>query len=207
MLEAEDVLEEDAVGLRVPAVEGHVHAAEHAPILGSPHRGGQSSASVRGTRSCRARQDARTERSLHVPDLVAPDGRPVGTVGLWPGAEEVALGYWVVASARGGGAAATGLAAVADRALRGLGLPRLVCTSSRGTPPPCASPSAWVSGAKGCGRGGCGSGASAGTCSCSRSRTATGARRHAPGARHPALRGRPGMTGRPGCTRVISTSR
>ncbi|WP_229991687.1 GNAT family N-acetyltransferase [Streptomyces cinereoruber] len=134
-------------------------------------------------------------------------GRPVGTVGLWPGAEGVALGYWVVASARGGGAAATGLAAVADRALRGLGLPRLVCTSSRGTPPPCASPSAWVSGAKGCGRGGCGSGASAGTCSCSRSRTATGARRHAPGARHPALRGRPGMTGRPGCTRVISTSR
>ncbi|MFC7932730.1 GNAT family N-acetyltransferase [Streptomyces cinereoruber] len=58
--------------------------------------------------------------------LVDAGGRPVGTVGLWPGAEEVTLGYWVVASARGGGAAATGLAAVADWALRGLGLPRLV---------------------------------------------------------------------------------
>ncbi|MFC7924427.1 GNAT family N-acetyltransferase [Streptomyces cinereoruber] len=58
--------------------------------------------------------------------LVDADGRPVGTVGLWPGAEEVALGYWVVASARGRGAAATGLAAVADWALRELGLPRLV---------------------------------------------------------------------------------
>ncbi|MFJ4340914.1 GNAT family N-acetyltransferase [Streptomyces sp. NPDC088915] len=58
--------------------------------------------------------------------LVDADGRPVGTVGLWQGGEEVALGYWVVASARGRGTAAAGLAAVADWALRELGIPRLV---------------------------------------------------------------------------------
>ncbi|MFC8586163.1 GNAT family N-acetyltransferase [Streptomyces sp. NPDC057217] len=50
--------------------------------------------------------------------LVDPGGRPVGTVGLWPDGEEAALGYWVVAAA--------GLAAVADWALRELGIPRLV---------------------------------------------------------------------------------
>ncbi|WP_432116008.1 GNAT family N-acetyltransferase [Streptomyces sp. S1] len=59
--------------------------------------------------------------------LVDPGGRPVGAVGLWPDGEQgTALGYWVVASARGRGAAATGLAAVADWALSELGLPRLV---------------------------------------------------------------------------------
>ncbi|MFJ3785595.1 GNAT family N-acetyltransferase [Streptomyces sp. NPDC090093] len=58
--------------------------------------------------------------------LVDPGGRPVGTVGLWPDGEEATLGYWVVASARGRGAAATGLAAVADWALSELGLPRLL---------------------------------------------------------------------------------
>ncbi|MFJ4869862.1 GNAT family N-acetyltransferase [Streptomyces sp. NPDC088757] len=58
--------------------------------------------------------------------LVDADGRPVGTVGLRPGGEEVTLGYWVVASARGRGAAAAGLAAVADWALREPGVPRLV---------------------------------------------------------------------------------
>ncbi|WP_411074551.1 GNAT family N-acetyltransferase [Streptomyces sp. cmx-4-7] len=58
--------------------------------------------------------------------LVDPGGRPVGTVGLWPdGKGGATLGYWVVASARGRGAAAAGVAAVADWALRKLGVPRL----------------------------------------------------------------------------------
>ncbi|MER7909446.1 GNAT family protein [Streptomyces sp. NPDC096068] len=61
--------------------------------------------------------------------LVDPGGRPVGTVGLWPEPSDrtsATLGYWVVASARGRGAAATGLVAVADWALSELGLSRLV---------------------------------------------------------------------------------
>ncbi|MFG3039699.1 GNAT family N-acetyltransferase [Streptomyces sp. NPDC048330] len=59
--------------------------------------------------------------------LVAPDGRPVGNAGLWtrPDPGLASVGYWVVASARGRGAALSALRAVAGWALRDLGLTRL----------------------------------------------------------------------------------
>lgn len=54
------------------------------------------------------------------------DGRPVGTVGLWPERHgRASLGYWVVGSARGRGAAAAGLRTVSAWALDVLGLARL----------------------------------------------------------------------------------
>ncbi|WP_051715797.1 GNAT family N-acetyltransferase [Streptomyces bikiniensis] len=103
-----------------------MHAAEHVPILGLPHRGGQSSASVRG-RAFVERRWGRAATGAGCPFvLVDPGGRPVGAVGLRPGGEEVTLGCRVVASARGGGAAGAGLAAVADRALRERGVSRPV---------------------------------------------------------------------------------
>ncbi|GEB54692.1 GNAT family N-acetyltransferase [Streptomyces gardneri] len=60
--------------------------------------------------------------------IVDPDGRPVGTVGLW--LRELALGratlgYWVVGSARGRGAAGIAVRAVAAWALKDLRIPRL----------------------------------------------------------------------------------
>ncbi|MEX0173126.1 GNAT family N-acetyltransferase [Streptomyces sp. LMG1-1-1.1] len=59
--------------------------------------------------------------------IVDPDGRPVGNAGLWsrPEPDRASVGYWVVASGRGRGAALTALRAVADWALRDLGLTRL----------------------------------------------------------------------------------
>ncbi|MFJ5273460.1 GNAT family N-acetyltransferase [Streptomyces sp. NPDC088358] len=56
------------------------------------------------------------------------DGRPVGTVGLWLrdlGQGRASLGYWVVKSARGQGAAAAALRTVTDWALRDQRIPRL----------------------------------------------------------------------------------
>ena len=56
------------------------------------------------------------------------DGRPVGMVGLWLrdlDEGRASLGYWVVGSARGQGAAAEALRAVAAWALRDLQIPRL----------------------------------------------------------------------------------
>ncbi|MCX5388626.1 GNAT family N-acetyltransferase [Streptomyces sp. NBC_00094] len=60
--------------------------------------------------------------------IVDAEGRPVGNVGLWlrdSAQGRAALGYWVVRSARGQGAAATALRAVAGWALRELRIPRL----------------------------------------------------------------------------------
>lgn len=54
--------------------------------------------------------------------------RPVGTVGLWlqeRGQGRASLGYWIVGSARGRGAAAAALGAVSTWALRDLRIPRL----------------------------------------------------------------------------------
>ncbi|MGW9452104.1 GNAT family N-acetyltransferase [Streptomyces sp. NPDC055632] len=82
-----------------------------------------------GGRAFVERQWGRAETGAGYPFvLVDAGGRSVGAVGLWPEAGEGAgatLGYWVVASARGRGAAAAGLAAVADWALGELGVPRL----------------------------------------------------------------------------------
>ncbi|RSS57153.1 GNAT family N-acetyltransferase [Streptomyces sp. WAC01280] len=60
--------------------------------------------------------------------IVDPDGRPVGTVGLWLrdlAQGRAALGYWVVGSARGRGAAGTAVRAVVTWALKDLRIPRL----------------------------------------------------------------------------------
>ncbi|MFJ5832115.1 GNAT family N-acetyltransferase [Streptomyces sp. NPDC093089] len=59
--------------------------------------------------------------------IVAPDGRPVGNVGLWcrPEPDRASVGYWVAASGRGHGAALAALRAVADWARRDRGLTRL----------------------------------------------------------------------------------
>jgi RimJ/RimL family protein N-acetyltransferase len=60
--------------------------------------------------------------------VVGPGGRPVGSVGLWLrnlDQGRASLGYWVVASARGQGAAVAATGAVADWALRELRIPRL----------------------------------------------------------------------------------
>jgi ribosomal-protein-alanine N-acetyltransferase len=60
--------------------------------------------------------------------IVGDDGRALGTVGLWlrnlPQGR-ASLGYWVVPSARGRGAAGIGLRAVAAWAQDELGVPRL----------------------------------------------------------------------------------
>lgn len=58
----------------------------------------------------------------------ADDDRPLGTIGLW--VSEVpqgraTLGYWVVASARGQGAASAALRAVSAWACESLRIPRL----------------------------------------------------------------------------------
>ncbi|MEU3483015.1 GNAT family N-acetyltransferase [Streptomyces sp. NPDC033754] len=60
--------------------------------------------------------------------VVDPDGRPVGTVGLWLrdlAQGRAALGYWIVGSARGRGAAGTAVRAVVTWALEDLRIPRL----------------------------------------------------------------------------------
>ncbi|MFD0152978.1 GNAT family N-acetyltransferase [Streptomyces sp. NPDC055721] len=60
--------------------------------------------------------------------IVDPDGHPVGTVGLWLrdlAQGRAALGYWVVGSARGRGAAGTAVRAVVTWALKDLRIPRL----------------------------------------------------------------------------------
>lgn len=60
--------------------------------------------------------------------IVASGDRPVGQVGLWLRDLQqgrASLGYWVVESARGRGAAAAGVGAVTDWASRELRIPRL----------------------------------------------------------------------------------
>ncbi|MBC3839283.1 GNAT family N-acetyltransferase [Streptacidiphilus sp. 4-A2] len=60
--------------------------------------------------------------------IVGDDGRPVGNVGLWLqdlGHGRASLGYWIVKSERGRGAAAAALAAVVGWARRDLRIPRL----------------------------------------------------------------------------------
>ncbi|MGW4696871.1 GNAT family N-acetyltransferase [Kitasatospora cineracea] len=61
--------------------------------------------------------------------IVDPAGRAVGNVGLWVGELPLrgwaTVGYWVVGSARGQGAAAVGLDAAVDWAFGELGLPGL----------------------------------------------------------------------------------
>ncbi|MDA2806758.1 GNAT family N-acetyltransferase [Nocardiopsis suaedae] len=75
------------------------------------------------------RQWQRTARGGGYPFvIVAPEGRPIGSVGLWlkdPGQECASLGYWLAASGRGRGAASAALEAAADWALHGLGIARL----------------------------------------------------------------------------------
>jgi len=69
-----------------------------------------------------------TTRSGYPFVVVAPGGRPVGNVGLWLkdlGQGRASLGYWIVESARGQGAAGAALAAVTAWALRDLRVPRL----------------------------------------------------------------------------------
>lgn len=140
--------------------------------------------------------------------LVDPDGRPGGTVGLRPGGEEVTLGYWVVASARGGGAAGAGLAAVADRALRERGVSRPVPHIE-----PWNTASVRVAERVGFRREGMREGwlriggERRDVLVFAPSRRDREAARRPPRRAVPTLRGRPGMTERPGCTRVISTSR
>ncbi|MFE0651417.1 GNAT family N-acetyltransferase [Streptomyces sp. NPDC059534] len=59
--------------------------------------------------------------------IVDPGGRPVGNAGLWlrPEPDRASVGYWVVGSGRGQGAALAALRAVADWAVRELGLSHL----------------------------------------------------------------------------------
>jgi RimJ/RimL family protein N-acetyltransferase len=61
--------------------------------------------------------------------IVDPAGRAVGNVGLWVGELPLrgwaTVGYWVVGSARGQGAAAVGLDAAVDWAFGELGVPGL----------------------------------------------------------------------------------
>lgn len=60
--------------------------------------------------------------------VVGPGGRPVGSVGLWLrnlDQGRASLGYWVLASARGQGAAVAATGAVTDWAFRELRIPRL----------------------------------------------------------------------------------
>ncbi|MER5427603.1 GNAT family N-acetyltransferase [Streptomyces sp. NPDC002588] len=75
------------------------------------------------------RQWARaTTRAGYTFVIVSPGGRPVGQVGLWLRnlrQGRASLGYWVVESARGRGAAVASVRAVVDWALRELRIPRL----------------------------------------------------------------------------------
>ncbi|MBC9714736.1 GNAT family N-acetyltransferase [Streptomyces sp. TRM66268-LWL] len=69
-----------------------------------------------------------TTRAGYTFVIVTSDGRPVGQVGLWlKDLDEgrASLGYWVVKSARGQGAAAAAVDAVVGWALRDLRIPRL----------------------------------------------------------------------------------
>ncbi|MFF0289679.1 GNAT family N-acetyltransferase [Streptomyces sp. NPDC005262] len=69
-----------------------------------------------------------TERTGYPFVIVSADGRPVGNVGLWLkdlGQGRASLGYWVVKSARGQGAAVASVSAVAGWALSELRIPRL----------------------------------------------------------------------------------
>ncbi|MFC0598004.1 GNAT family N-acetyltransferase [Streptomyces palmae] len=69
-----------------------------------------------------------TTRTGYTFVVVSPGGRPVGQVGLWLKNLEqgrASLGYWVVKSARGQGAAAAAVGAVVGWALRDLRIPRL----------------------------------------------------------------------------------
>lgn len=64
----------------------------------------------------------------HYPLVIArgSDGRAVGNVGLHVlSADRASVGYWVLASARGAGAAGAGLRAITDWGLRELGIARL----------------------------------------------------------------------------------
>ncbi|MDA2809782.1 GNAT family N-acetyltransferase [Nocardiopsis sp. RSe5-2] len=75
------------------------------------------------------RQWHRTETGRGYPFvIVAPGGRPVGSVGLWLkdlDRGRASLGYWMAGSGRGRGAASAALEAVAGWALHGLAVPRL----------------------------------------------------------------------------------
>ncbi|MDX2591330.1 GNAT family protein [Streptomyces sp. WI03-4A] len=69
-----------------------------------------------------------TTRAGYTFAIVASNDRPVGQVGLWLrdlAEGRASLGYWVVKSARGQGAAAAAVDAVAGWALRDLRIPRL----------------------------------------------------------------------------------
>jgi len=69
-----------------------------------------------------------TTRAGYTFVIVTSDDRPVGQVGLWLKDLEqgrASLGYWVVESARGQGAAVAAVDAVAGWALRDLRIPRL----------------------------------------------------------------------------------
>ncbi|WP_345656525.1 GNAT family N-acetyltransferase [Streptomyces siamensis] len=69
-----------------------------------------------------------TTRAGYTFVIVASDGRPVGQVGLWLknlAEGRASLGYWVVKSARGQGAAVAAVDAVVGWALRDLRIPRL----------------------------------------------------------------------------------
>ncbi|MFF2204867.1 GNAT family N-acetyltransferase [Streptomyces sp. NPDC058145] len=75
------------------------------------------------------RQWGRAAAGAGYPFVIATeDGIPVGTVGLWLrniGEGRASLGYWVVKSARGSGAAEAGLSAVVRWAITDLEIPRL----------------------------------------------------------------------------------
>ncbi|WP_345583958.1 GNAT family protein [Streptomyces prasinosporus] len=69
-----------------------------------------------------------TTRAGYTFVIVAPGDRPVGQVGLWLkdlAEGRASLGYWVVKSARGQGAAVAAVDAVVGWALRDLRIPRL----------------------------------------------------------------------------------
>ncbi|MEU6369466.1 GNAT family N-acetyltransferase [Streptomyces sp. NPDC046931] len=69
-----------------------------------------------------------TTRAGYTFVIVTSAGRPVGQVGLWLRDLEqgrASLGYWVVESARGQGAAVAAVGAVVSWALRDLRIPRL----------------------------------------------------------------------------------
>lgn len=79
------------------------------------------------------------------------DGKPIGNIGLWlkeSSAGRASAGYWLAASARGQGAAAPALQAVADWALTDSRAS--ACTSSRGTSHRSEQPSAPASSVRDC---------------------------------------------------------
>ncbi|MET9662385.1 GNAT family N-acetyltransferase [Streptomyces sp. NPDC006510] len=112
-----------------------------------------------------------TTRAGYTFVIVTSDDRPVGQVGLWLRDLEqgrASLGYWVVKSARGQGAAVAAVDAVVGWACVSCGFPGLNCGWSRGTQPPCALPSVLGSDVRGCCGDGSRWGTNAGTFSCIR---------------------------------------